>query len=69
VLARPDVTGGMRPKLRGVRRALGAGVQRVAIAAWHGPGTLAALLAGDATATTFRANRDTASVTHEETHA
>jgi len=68
VLARPDVTGGMRPKLRAVRRALAAGVQRVAIAAWQGPGTLAQLLAGDATATTFRAHRET-SVTHEESHA
>jgi acetylglutamate kinase len=49
----PQVTGGMRPKLRCVRTALLAGVRRVHLAAWQGPGTLAGLLAGTATATTF----------------
>jgi acetylglutamate kinase len=51
------VTGGMRPKLRAAQSALAAGVSRVIIAAWQGPGTLAALLAGTATATTLGAAR------------
>jgi len=61
------VTGGMRPKLRAAQRALAAGVSRVIIAAWQGPGTLAALLAGTATATTLGAAR-AESVRPEESH-
>ena len=57
VLMRQDVTGGMRPKLHAAQTALAAGVERVIIAAWQGPGTLAALLAGTATATTLGAAR------------
>ena len=53
VLARPDVTGGMRPKLRSAQRAVAEGVGRVHIAAWQGAGTIAAVLAGDGTATTL----------------
>ena len=52
-LAHPDVQGGMRPKLEAARAALAAGVARVHIAAWAGPGTLQALLAGAAAGTTF----------------
>jgi acetylglutamate kinase len=61
------VTGGMRPKLRAAQTALAAGVRRVIIAAWQGPGTLAALLDGTATATTLGAVR-AGSVRPEETH-
>ena len=43
-LAHPDVQGGMRPKLEAARVALIAGVPRVHIAAWTGPGTLHELL-------------------------
>jgi acetylglutamate kinase len=50
-LAHPDVQGGMKPKLHAARVALEGGVRRVHIAAWHGPGTLAMLLAGRGTAT------------------
>jgi len=46
-LAHPEVQGGMRPKLEAARQALAAGVARVHIAAWEGPGTLRALLAHD----------------------
>ncbi len=53
VLERPDVTGGMRPKLRAAQSALAAGVTRVHIAAWQGPGTISAVLAGAGTATTL----------------
>lgn len=52
-LDHPDVTGGMRPKLRAAQRALAAGVRRVHIAAWQGPGTIAAVLDGTGVATTF----------------
>jgi len=52
-LAHPEVQGGMRPKLRAARAALAAGVQRVHIAAWEGPGTLAALLGGEERGTTI----------------
>ena len=52
-LDHPDVTGGMRPKLRAAQLALAAGVRRVHIAAWQGPGTIAAVLAGTGVATTF----------------
>ena len=61
-LARPDVTGGMRPKLRAAGVALAGGVERVHIAAWQGPTTLTAILDGTAVATTLHA-------THEESHA
>lgn len=57
VLMSQDVTGGMRPKLRAAERALAAGVERVIIAAWQGPDTLAGILAGTTIATTLRANR------------
>jgi len=61
-LARPDVTGGMRPKLRAAGVALAGGVARVHIAAWQGPDTIADILDGTAVATTLHA-------THEESHA
>lgn len=54
-LAHPQVTGGMRPKLRAARSALGAGALRAHIAAWQGPGTLAAVLAGGPAGTTIAA--------------
>lgn len=50
-LAHPGVTGGMRAKLHAAAAALDGGVTRVAIASWRGPGTLEALLAGEAPAT------------------
>ncbi len=52
-LANPQVTGGMRPKLRAAQAALAAGVGRVHIAAWSGPGALASILAGSARCTTI----------------
>jgi len=52
-LDHPDVTGGMRPKLRAAQLALAAGVRRVHIAAWQGPGTIAAVLDGTGVATTL----------------
>jgi acetylglutamate kinase len=61
-LAHPDVTGGMRPKLRAAGVALAGGVERVHIAAWQGPDTLNDILGGSAVATTLHA-------THEESHA
>jgi len=61
-LARSDVTGGMRPKLRAAGEALAGGVERVHIAAWSGPDTLDAILDGTAVATTLHAS-------HEESHA
>ena len=45
-LASPEVTGGMKPKLAAAGTALRGGVPRVVIAAWRGPGSIAALLAG-----------------------
>ncbi len=54
-LAGAEVSGGMRPKLRAARAALHAGVARVHIAAWDGAGTLARLLGGSGTGTTFAA--------------
>jgi acetylglutamate kinase len=62
VLARADVTGGMRPKLRAAGVALAGGVARVHIAAWQGPGTIDAILDGTAVATTLHAHP-------EESHA
>ncbi len=53
VLAHPDVKDGMRPKLRAAAAAIEAGVQRVVIGAWAGPGTLTALLAGQGSGTTL----------------
>ncbi len=50
-LDHPEVTGGMRPKLRAALAVLDAGVERVAIAAWQGRGTLPRLIAGEARAT------------------
>ena len=52
-LDHPDVTGGMRPKLRAAAAAIEAGAQRVVIGAWAGPGTLTALLAGAGGGTTL----------------
>lgn len=54
-LARPEVEGGMRPKLRAAGEALAGGVARVHIAAWSGPGTLESLLARHAGGTTIHA--------------
>jgi acetylglutamate kinase len=73
-LARADVTGGMRPKLRAAGVALAGGVGRVHIAAWQGPATLRTLLDGTAVATTLHASvASTPTVaspaSHEETHA
>jgi len=62
-LARPEVGGGMRPKLRAAGVALAAGVARVHVAAWQGPGTLEALLAGASPGTTLFAD------TPEDVHA
>lgn len=45
-LASLQVVGGMRPKLAAARAALAGGARRVAIGAWQGPGSLAALAAG-----------------------
>jgi acetylglutamate kinase len=46
--AHPDVQGGMRPKLEAAQAAIEAGVPRVHIAAWQGPGTLGDLLGAHA---------------------
>lgn len=54
-LARPEVGGGMRPKLRAAAAALAAGVGRAHIACWSGPATLASLLAGTGPGTTLAA--------------
>lgn len=59
-LAQPQVTGGMRPKLRAARAALAAGARRVQIAAWQGPGTLASILRGTAECTTIEVERSEA---------
>lgn len=45
VLAGGDVAGGMRAKLRAARSAAAAGVGRVHVTAWQGPGTLTGLIA------------------------
>jgi acetylglutamate kinase len=45
-LAGGEVGGGMTPKLRAAQAVVAAGVPAVHIAAWEGPGSLAALLAG-----------------------
>jgi acetylglutamate kinase len=67
-LARPDVTGGMRPKLRAARVALSGGVRRVHIAAWQGPDTLETILDGTAVATTLHTLQPSPAF-HEESHA
>ena len=54
-LARPEVEGGMRPKLRAAAAALAAGVARAHIASWNGPATLASLLDGEGAGTTLLA--------------
>lgn len=46
LLDHPEVRDGMRPKLEAARGALDGGAARACIAAWSGPGTLAALLEG-----------------------
>ncbi|HKA25220.1 MAG TPA: acetylglutamate kinase [Candidatus Eisenbacteria bacterium] len=46
LLAHPDVTGGMRPKLAAAAAAVRGGAAQAVIAAWDGPGTLAGLKAG-----------------------
>jgi acetylglutamate kinase len=46
-LARPDVTGGMRPKLRAAALAVTHGAPGVTLAHWDGPGSLARALSGD----------------------
>jgi acetylglutamate kinase len=45
-LAGAEVEGGMRAKLHAAARAVAAGVERVQVAGWSGPGTIARLLAG-----------------------
>jgi acetylglutamate kinase len=52
-LAGDEITGGMRPKLRAARAALQAGVGRVHVAAWDGPGALARLFDGAGAGTTL----------------
>jgi acetylglutamate kinase len=52
-LANPEVQGGMRAKLHAARAALAAGVPRVMIGAWAGPGTLSGLLAGRGSCTSI----------------
>ena len=59
-LARPDVGGGMVPKLRAAGAALAGGVMRAHIAAWNGPGTLAALLERRGTGTMLTTSAHTA---------
>ena len=66
-LEHPEVTGGMLPKLRAAQSALAAGVRRVHIAAWQGPGTIAAVLQGTAVATTCSAV-PLEPAAHEESH-
>ena len=56
----PEVQGGMRPKLNAARAALAAGVARVTIGAWSGPGTLRSLLDGQGGGTTITAAADAA---------
>jgi acetylglutamate kinase len=61
---RPEVQGGMRPKLIAARAALEAGVPRVHIAAWSGPGTLDALLGAGGDGTTISAAPDVVTTPH-----
>lgn len=55
-LARPEVEGGMRPKLRAAAAALAAGVARAHIACWNGPATLVSLLEGAGAGTALLAH-------------
>jgi acetylglutamate kinase len=64
-LARPDVGGGMVPKLLAAGAAVRGGVGRVHIAAWEGPDTLAALLERGTLGTTLAAD----AATREDAHA
>jgi len=48
LLAHPEVTGGMRPKLAAAAAAVRQGAARAVIAAWEGPGTLRGLAHGAA---------------------
>ena len=57
-ISHPEVAGGMKPKLAAARAALGAGVSRVQIADWAGPGTLVALLSATPPGTTIAAARE-----------
>lgn len=65
-LLHPDVTGGMRPKLRAAMAALEGGVPHVAIGAWDGSGTLARLLDGRGPAT--HVHLKTLAMAKEEAH-
>jgi acetylglutamate kinase len=65
-LVHPDVQGGMRPKLIAARAALQAGVPRVHIAAWTGPGTIRTLIGGGGSGTTILASNQTLA-THRST--
>src|SRR5439155_1027157 len=65
----PEVTGGMRPKLLAARRALDHGAARAVIAAWNGPGTLAALLAGGGPGTTIGGRSSSAAETRTAARA
>lgn len=66
-LARPDVGGGMSPKLLAAGVALAGGVARAHIAAWSGPETLVALLEGGGPGTTLLATPGIAP--REDVHA
>lgn len=57
-LERPEVEGGMRPKLRAAAAALAAGVARAHIARWNGPATLASLLEGTGAGTALLAHTE-----------
>jgi len=63
-LARPDVGGGMVPKLRAAGDTLARGVDRVHIAAWSGPDTLARILSGSGCGTTLAASNAKAEDAH-----
>ena len=54
----PDVRDGMVEKLRSGAKAIGAGVARVRIAAWNGPGTLRALLGDGEGGTTLHGHEE-----------
>jgi acetylglutamate kinase len=64
-LKRPDVGGGMVPKLRAAGDTLARGVERVHIAAWSGPDTLTRILSGSGCGTTLAAS----SAKTEDAHA
>lgn len=54
-LRHPDVKDGMAAKLRAAAAALDGGARQVVIAAWEGPGTLAAIAAGGPVGTRLEA--------------